>query len=410
MSVTLRGVNFSGGRAQRRILVALVALFGLGVAAFGAAGWYYAGQIGAGALVVDHTAPAYNLTVRSYTNGQVLLRPAPNTHTDDRLRTSGEWGLTWPGGTGVVTGSPQPDSDGAVARALRVNTGVAPAVGTPAVLNNNVWTDPTTAYGDVLQNITYPCTGGTCPAWYIPGRSSTWFVAVHGDNTTRSETLRALGPALTASLPALLIAYRNDPGAPPDPSGRHQQGATEWRDLAQAVDYATDHGARHVVLFGASMGGAIVASFLQHSPAATPVTGIVLDAPMLDLRATVDYGATQRTLPLLGTPLPQVLTGTAEWLASWRYDLNWEQVNYLPGTWIHVPTLIFHGAADDTVPISTSQQLRAAHPDLVQLVPVPGAGHVQSWNLDPTGYETHESAFLTRVTTTQLAPARPTAK
>ena len=81
MSVTLRGVNFSGGRAQRRILVALVALFGLGVAAFGAADWYYAGQIGAGALVVDHTAPAYNLTVRSFTNGQVLLRPAPNTHT-----------------------------------------------------------------------------------------------------------------------------------------------------------------------------------------------------------------------------------------------------------------------------------------------------------------------------------------
>jgi len=261
-----------------------------------------------------------------------------------------------------------------------------------------VWLDPANAYGISFQEVTYPSRGGACPAWYVPGNSSTWIVMVHGLNASRTESLRALGPAHRAGLPALIISYRNDPGAPADPSGRHQYGATEWYDLEQAIGYATAHGATRVVLFGASMGGAVVASFLEHSPSASVVSGVVLDAPMLDLRETVDFGVAQSETPGLGIAPPQVLVTSAELLVGARYDLDWEQVDYLDDGWLHVPALVFHGTTDHRVPLSTSEALEAAHPELVDLVRVPAAAHVESWNVDPVAYQAREAAFLTRVT------------
>jgi uncharacterized protein len=223
-------------------------------------------------------------------------------------------------------------------------------------------------------------------------------VLVHGKGGSRVEPLRALGAAVREGLPALVITYRNDPEAPADPSGQYRYGATEWRDLEGAVEYATAHGARHVVLFGASMGGAIVAGFLEHSRAARLVTGVVLDSPALDFGAAVAKGAAHRTLPVLGTPIPDALTATAQWVAGWRYGVDWAAMDYLPGDWLTVPALVFHGTADETVPLATTEEFRRSFPDLVTAVRVEGAGHVESWNADPDAYTAREAAFLRCVT------------
>ena len=47
---------------------------------------------------------------------------------------------------------------------------------------------------------------------------------------------------------------------------------------------------------------------------------------------------------------------------------------------------------------ATSEALQVANPEIVDLVRVPGADHVESWNVDPTGYQLRETAFLTCVT------------
>jgi uncharacterized protein len=392
-------------RRLRRLLVGLAVLVLVLAALLGGAGWYYAGQIDAEALAADHRPDPqrYGLQVTAYGDGEVALRRTGPAPAPDLLRTADVHGLVWPGGAGILTGAPADLGAGTVARTLRLTDGTVPAAGTPAALRSDVWTDPQQAYGVAYADVTFPCAGGRCPAWSVPGTSSTWFIAVHGKGASRSEPLRALGPALENGLPALVIGYRNDPDAPADPSGRYRYGVTEWRDLDQAVGYAVQHGAAHVVLFGSSMGGAVVAAFLEHSASASLVTGVVLDAPQLDLRATVAYGASRRTLPVLGTGLPGLLTSTAEAIAARRYDLDWDAVDYLPGDWLRVPALVFHGTADATVPIATSDELRAAHPDLVEEVRVAGAGHVESWNRDPAAYTAREKAFLACVTA--AAPA-----
>jgi hypothetical protein len=89
-----------------------------------------------------------------------------------------------------------------------------------------------------------------------------------------------------------------------------------------------------------------------------------------------------------------VLTGTARWIAGWRYDLDWDAVDYLPADWLEVPALVFHGTSDDLVPISISDELAADQPDLVTRVRVPGADHVRAWNVDPAAYEARVTAFL----------------
>lgn len=374
------------------LLVAAVAL-GSGI-------WAYAGQIDVEVLQVHHGGgPARGgLVVGGFDDGRISLRPDGDPRTDP-LRTHDVYGLAWPDGRGIVSGPPTLQPDGEVQRALKVTDGVAPQPGVRAWLDRSVWPDPTSAYGVGYQDITFPCADGACPAWYVPGRGTTWWIGVHGRGGSRTEPLRALGPAVTAHLPALDITYRNDIGAPPDPSGRYGYGTTEWHDLDSAVGWAKEQGAQHVVLFGASMGGAIVASFLEHSPRADLVSGVVLDSPALDLRALVDAdNEAHRSLPVVGMAMPRLLTAAAEQVAGWRYGTDWAGADHLHGGWLQVPALVFQGTADGTVPPGTNERLRELYPDLVHLVRVQGAQHVQSWNVDPAAYERHETAFLSCVT------------
>jgi pimeloyl-ACP methyl ester carboxylesterase len=385
-------------RTWRRVLV-VTPVIGVVLLAvvLGGGGWYFAGQIRADGLAVRHDRPEYNVTVVSYDGHMAKLREARGQTRNDTLRSGYVYGLGWPGGSGVL-GSIQPGgSDGAVVRPLTVTTGTRPAPDAPAELRRDVYGDPGSAYGVRFREVAYGCAGGSCPAWYVPGRSSTWAVLVHGWRAGRSEPLRALGPVLDAGLPALVIGYRNDEGAPGDPSGFYRFGATEWRDLDSAVGYARAHGARHVVLVGVSMGGGIAAAFLERSAHAEAVTGLVLDAPLLDFQRTVDHGAAQRELPVVGGPIPGPLTWTAKTIAGWRYGIDWERIDYLDRDWLRVPALVFHGTADPLVPVATSDAFRASHPHLVEEVRVEGAAHVESWNAGPARYRSHVSAFLTRV-------------
>jgi pimeloyl-ACP methyl ester carboxylesterase len=218
-------------------------------------------------------------------------------------------------------------------------------------------------------------------------------IFVHGQNGTRMDGLRFVQSAHRAGLPALLISYRNDTGAPADPSGRLQYGATEWRDLDAAVAWAQGQGMKRVVLAGQSMGGAVVAAFLEHSSRRGVVTAVLLDCPMLSLPQMVSNGAGS-ALPG-GLPVPGSIIWVAERIAAVRYDVDWSAVDYLDDTsWLTVPALVLHGTADPTVPVATSEQLRDAKPGLVKLVEFPKALHAESWNFDMYRWDGEVVGFL----------------
>jgi uncharacterized protein len=226
------------------------------------------------------------------------------------------------------------------------------------------------------------------PAWLIPAHGSTWAIAVHGINGNLREGLR-LAPTLhRAGLPTLLMAYREDLGAPASPDGFHHMGLTEWRDLEAVARYALAHGARRLILAGYSMGGAIVTQFMQNSPLASRVAGLVLDAPALDWQRVLEFHATEMGLPGFSA-LP------VEWAIGARIDAGWDSLDALShAADFHLPILLFHGSEDKVVPISTSEDFAAELPHWVTFYRVPKAGHTESWNVAPQRYDRRLEAFL----------------
>jgi len=119
---------------------------------------------------------------------------------------------------------------------------------------------------------------------------------------------------------------------------------------------------------------------------------------MLDFSATVELGASQTTLPVVGLPVPSSLVWTAERIAAMRYGIDWHALDYVSDTsWVKVPMLAVHGVSDPTVPVSVSRRFAAAHPGQVTFDEFPDAAHVEAWNTDRARYEASVSAFLAQV-------------
>jgi len=354
-------------------------------------GWYYSGRIESDALAVKAVPLARDLTVTRVEGDRIALAdPGPQNFV---LRSRSVYGVVWPGGYGRVSGPPSVSGDN-VSRTWRLLDGAAPSPGTKVSLDGFAYPLKPTPRARLVH---YPSPRGDMPATYFPGSGSTWAVLVHGKGATRAEMYRLAAITHRLGMPTLAIGYRNDADAPRDHSQRHSFGVTEWHDLERAVRFAKQQGASDIVLGGASMGGSIVASYLRNSTDADQVQAVVLDAPMLNLRDTIAYGARDVRVPP-GLPLPSTLIWSAEELASLRYGVDWGATDYTSDPdWVRGPVLIVHGTRDDTVPVATSEELSHNSSD-VTLDEVRGAHHVESWNVDPEAYDQAVTDFLERTT------------
>jgi len=317
---------------------------------------------------------------------------------DDNITLSGSelarkgrrWFLEWPGGFGVAGDLVSADRIH-VTRRFRALVG-APKVGGAVDLGAFPFgSDPRHACGLTYQERSVHTHLGEMPAWFVPGSRDTWVIMVHGMSAGRGEALRAMPAIAALGYPILVMSFRNDVGAPPSKDRLYHLGAGEWEDLQATVRYALKQGARRVVLYGFSMGGSIAADMLDRSEHSHDVAGVVLDSPVLDWNAAVQLAAHRRGVP-------GVLTAVAEWLVSVRTGFNWnDHEGRIAASEFTMPVLLFHGTADATVPIGPSESLAAAAGDRVTFVRTKGAGHVQSWNFDPDGYERALRTWLPRV-------------
>ncbi len=367
-------------RSRRGWLIGGAVALAVAIAIGAGVSWHFSNAV----LVPDHAPWPENDEVVRLAPGRIVMARSEDTERP------GVYGLDWPGGHAVI-GAIEDDNAGTVTRKLLSVHGYL-ATGRKVLVDADVYSgDPREALGMRFATVRVPGELGPMPAWLIPGHSRTWAIVVHGINGTPQEGLH-LAPVLHRSgLPAMLITYRDDLGAPPSPDGFHHMGLTEWSDLAAAARYALAHGARHLVLVGFSMGGAIVAQFMERSPLAHRVASLVLDAPALDWRRVLEFNAAQKGFPAFAA-LP------LEWAIGARIDADWDSLDALDHTEaFHLPILLFHGGDDKVVPISISEDFAAALPRWVTYYRVPRAGHVESWNVAPRLYEQRLTAFLSRL-------------
>jgi alpha-beta hydrolase superfamily lysophospholipase len=384
-------------RHIRAVAVGLALLLAGGALAVALA-WHFSSF----ALEPDHSAYAERVDIEMFAENRITLS---RSKTSER---PGTYGLTWQGGHAIL-GAIMSKGPETVTRRLTDVRGFL-AAGMEVGIESNVYAgNPHEARGLRYRSVGVPDPLGPMPAWSIPASPaagaifpdpSTWAIVVHGHNDNRQNGLR-IAPALRrAGLPSLLISYRNDLGAPDNPDGLYHLGETEWEDLAAAARYALRHGAHRLILIGYSMGGALIAQFMQRSQLAARVSGVVLDAPALDWKSIFEFNAEQMDLPGFSA-LP------VEWMIDARIGPDWNSLDALqhPDAF-QLPVLLFHGIDDTVVPIADSDAFAREIGKWVTNYRVPEADHTQEWNVDPQLYEQRLHRFLLQISP-KTVRARP---
>lgn len=366
---------------KRKLLVAASALTVLLVGGMGAGAWY----------VSDITlVPKHPETI---TYPEVVLGVTDRTITVTASAATtrpGTWSLNWSSGSAMV-GDIVKRSAGRVER-VRVS-GQTPPTGIHASMYMTYSGDPKTALGLDFTEIMVRTELGDAPAWYVPARGDTWAITVHGSNAYRNSSLHAIATMHRVGMPVLDITYRNDLGAPASPDGFLHQGESEWRDLEAAIRKAQSMGARHIVLYGGSMGGAIVGQLLTRSPLADVVSAAVLENPEISSRRTGGFAAAQMHMPSFMVPI-------MEQVIDWRGGFDIATIDLLghPPR-VKPPTLLLMGDADKEHPVETARELAKASSAMnwpIQYEEFPGAGHSEIWSTDRERYDRTLAAFLTR--------------
>lgn len=339
--------------------------------------------------------------IRNGRGQQVILAATPETTQD------GVYSLFFDGGNGharigrIVSYSP---SERTVLREVE-----AVYQGTLETARRGWWggaayPDPS-AVGLASEDVAIEVEGGTAPAWLIPAdpTADVWAIMVHGRGATRQESLRAARAVHELGLPSLLVSYRNDGLAPSAPDGRYGLGSTEWRDVDAAIAYALASGAKEVVLFGWSMGGAICLQTADLSKNRHVIRAMVLDAPVIDWVNVLAHHAELNRIPsavgrygqlMMGHRLGRRLTGLAAPVDLKSMDWVSRAVE------LRTPTLILHSVDDEYVPYRPSALLAEKNPEMVTFEAFEQARHTKEWNVDPVRWESLVKAWLQQ----QLAP------
>ncbi len=252
-----------------------------------------------------------------------------------------------------------------------------------------------------FEDIELESDAGVLPAWYLPTDhpepSDTWAILIHGRASTRAEGLRAAPVLNTLGVPAIAMSYRNDAEVRVESSSRYGLGDTEWIDVDAAIDYALARGARNVVLFGWSMGGAIAFQAASRGRNREHVAALVLDGPVVDWINVLDGQARKNdaptpvaklTLEMITQPWARPITGLETPLDLSRMDWVTRAAE------LDVPVLLIHSDDDEFVPSSPSHALASVRRDLVTMPAYERARHTKEWNIDPVRWEDDVANFL----------------
>ena len=242
------------------------------------------------------------------------------------------------------------------------------------------------------EEVSIELPGGPAPAWLIRAEPAldTWAIMVHGRGASRSEGLRAVRTARELGMTSLLMSYRNDGDAAAAGDGRYGLGVTEWEDVEAAIGFARSRGARKVVLFGYSMGGAIALQAADRSQYRSMILALVLDAPVINWVDVLAHQAELNRIPaavgqygqlMLSHPLGRRITGL-----SAPVDLKSMDWVARAGE-LRTPTLIIHSVDDEFVPFGPSAELAERNPEMVTFEPFSHARHTAEWNVEPQHWD-----------------------
>lgn len=245
------------------------------------------------------------------------------------------------------------------------------------------------------SDVEVPIENGMAPAWKFKpsqtsGDSATWAIHIHGLGGSKAGALRGVPVADRLGYISLVVSLRNDRDAPASSDGRYHLGQSEWHDVEAAVSYAVGHGARQIVLFGWSFGASIALQLAASSEFRHHMSGLVLNAPVIDWSSTLVANARSSGLPGWVARLGLQMLGSSgtRWITGLNAPLSFHALDFLArADELSVPILVIHNEGDRSTPFAISREFVTRRPELATLLTFPSAEHTQEWNSDPDGWD-----------------------
>ena len=216
-------------------------------------------------------------------------------------------------------------------------------------------------------------------------------IIVHGiDSQRTADGAVELGARLVeAGYQVLLFDLRGHGESGGD---RVSGGYFERDDVLGAYDFMLERGARpgEVGLLGLSMGAGIV---IMAAAREGGVGAVVADTPFADIDDRIVEEAARRT-PLTEGTVPLFLPA-ATIFADLFYGIDLDDLE--PARDVRrlaYPVLIIHGEADTRTPVSQSRIVHENAPAGSELWLVPGAGHVDAFEVRPDEYMQRVIAYF----------------
>jgi pimeloyl-ACP methyl ester carboxylesterase len=353
----------------------------------------WAGLLGAAGAFVGAAWAARQATSATYRRRYDI---APLAISDSEIElpatrhtlAPGQFGLQLSaGGPPAVIGPVISTRDGKVTRGL-LHRPASLSLESRGRWSGIVSADPSSVSADVVETFVKTALG-RAPAWMIDRGTNRWAIHVHGQGSTRAQTLRGVESASCLGLSSLVISYRNDGEAPSSGDTRSHLGESEWRDLEAALRFVAERGGTECVVFGWSLGATMALNTVQRSSLAEMIKGLIMVSPVLVWEDVLRANARHQRCPqLLGSLIARLLAlrGFSR-LAGLEGPLDVrgpDRARFQSA--LHLPILILHNRNDWSVPFETSARFAQAHKDRVELVEFVCSGHTQEWNSDPVGW------------------------
>lgn len=195
----------------------------------------------------------------------------------------------------------------------------------------------------------------------------------HGNAGNVSHRLENVAHLVHTGFQVLLFDYRGygHSSGQPSEAGLYRDAATAWAHLVQRPD--TGDAPR--VIFGRSLGGAVALELAMRAQAdAVPPDGLILESTFTSARAMARLAF---PVPLPALPI--------------KYD-SLSKIHRLK-----IPLLMIHGQQDELIPIAQGRALFEAAPEPKIWVPIPGAGHNDTYLIAGEAYFRQLAAFANQL-------------
>jgi len=229
-------------------------------------------------------------------------------------------------------------------------------------------------FGATFEKVTLPMSGGTVTGWWVPSQHphAATLLFSHGNAGNIGVNAQEVVRFQKAGLNVFIYDYRGygeSTGGPPREKLTYEDAERAWTYLVAERHIAP----ATIVIYGHSLGGVVAIDLAsRHADAGALVAESTLTS-IADLAGEMSVGK------LL--PVRLILTERFDALSRIRN--------------VHVPTLILQGQ-EDSRHLVMGQRLYEAANEPKQRVVVPGGGHNDSAEMNPTAYFDAFNGFLAR--------------